>query len=200
MYKLIIKLKDSQEEKANVVFSSLEELNNWVDFCDANNIWNLKDRIETVPAKKELQEVEIQPEIRDEDGNIIQERIVELQEVEIEPEQTIVHTATHTYEIVDITEELNKQQALERRQRLRLAGERLIDEMSIKNTELGLDLAQLKTIMLDTDAALVRELLWTGSLESAKAVIEEKREKFEQMMSIEYVEWVLERIDQLNAN
>ena len=72
----------------------------------------------------------------------------------------------------------------------------MIDEMSVKNGEMGLSLAQLKAIMLDEDAILIRELLWTGSLESAKAVIEEKRSKFEAMMGKEYVGWVLQRIEE----
>ncbi|MEO0271676.1 MAG: hypothetical protein ABIM30_01130 [candidate division WOR-3 bacterium] len=176
-------------------FPSRQEALDWLAHGNNQGWWQTEDRVEVIPAKTETREVEIQPEVRDEDGNVIQERIVEMQEVVIEPEQRIVHPATHTYEIVDITEELNKQKALERRQRLRLAGERLIDEMSVKNNEMGLSLSQLKAIMLDEDAALVRELLWTGSLESAKAVIEEKREKFEGMMGEEYVGWVLERVE-----
>lgn len=80
---------------------------------------------------------------------------------------------------------------------LRGYGERLIDEMSVKNAELGLSLEQLKAIMLDQDAVLVRELLWTGALESAKAVIEEKRSKFEAMMGVEYVGWLVGKIDSI---
>lgn len=34
-------------------------------------------------------------------------------------------------------------------------------------------------------------------LKIAKAVIEEKRSKFEVMMGVEYVEWVLQKIDEV---
>lgn len=177
-------------------FNTEQEAISWVEMGESSGWWKTQETQEIIPAVKEMREVEIQPEVRDEEGNVIQERIVEMQEVVVEPEKVITHPATHTYEIIDITDEVNREQALARRMQLRGYGERLIDEMSVKNAELGLSLEQLKAIMLDQDAILVRELLWTGSLESAKAVILEKRSKFEAMMGVEYVAWVLGKINE----
>jgi hypothetical protein len=178
-------------------FNTEQEAISWLEMGESSGWWKTQETQETIPAVTQMQEVDIQPEIKDEEGNVIQERIVEMQEVVVEPEKVITHPATHTYEIIDITDEVNREQALVRRMRLRGYGERLIDEMSVKNAELGLSLEQLKAIMLDQDAVLVRELLWTGALESAKAVIEEKRSKFEAMMGEEYVGWVLQKIDEV---
>lgn len=176
-------------------FETNEQCLEWLAQGNEQGWWQTEDKVETIPAVTRVQEVEVQPEVKDEEGNVIQERIVEMQEVVVEPEKVITHPATHTYEITDITDEVNREQALARRMQLRGYGERLIDEISVKNAELGLSLEQLKAIMLDQDAVLVRELLWTGALESAKAVIVEKRSKFEGMMGVEYVGWMLGRIE-----
>lgn len=178
-------------------FNTEQEAISWLEMGESSGWWKTQETQETIPAVTQMQEVDIQPEVKDEEGNVIQERIVEMQEVVVEPEKVITHPATHTYEIIDITDEVNREQALARRMRLRGYGERLIDEMSVKNAELGLSLEQLKAIMLDQDAVLVRELLWTGALESAKAVIEEKRSKFEAMMGKEYVGWLVGKIDSI---
>jgi hypothetical protein len=178
-------------------FNTEQEAISWLEMGESSGWWKTQETQETIPAVTQMQEVDIQPEVKDEEGNVIQERIVEMQEVVVEPEKVITHPATHTYEIIDITDEVNREQALARRMQLRSYGERLIDEISAKNAELGLSLEQLKAIMLDQDAVLVRELLWTGALESAKAVIEEKRSKFEAMMGVEYVGWLVGKIDSI---
>lgn len=193
---LVIRLFKNGQQTNEGRFETQQQALEWLAHGNVQGWWQTEDKVEVIPAIKEIREVEIQPEVKDEEGNVIQERVVEMQEVVLQEEQQIIHPATHVYEIVDITDELNREQALQKRARLRQAGERLIDGMSVKNAKLGLSLEQLKAIMLDQDAVLVRELLWTGSLESAKAVIEEKRSKFEGMMGVEYVGWVLQRIEE----
>lgn len=187
-------LKDGQQTNEGR-FTTEQEAMQWISKGNQNGWWQTEDKTEVIPERKEIREIEIQPEIQDENGNVIQERIVEQQEVIVQEAQTIIHPAIHTYEIVDGTAQINYELALQKRAKLRLAGERLIDEMSIRNAELGVSGTQLKAIMTDEDAVYVRELLWTGSLQTAKAYILEKQAKFESLVGAEYVSWLLNKID-----
>ena len=198
MYKL--KIKQGSDVVTELTFTSLDEAHRYLDYVSRSEIYgkvHFDEWVETIPAQSEVQEIEVQPQVLDEDGNVVQERVVETQVVEISPEQTITHPPTHTYEIIDISSEINREKLIQSRSSLRQRGERLIDEIAVRNSEMGLTLEQIKTIMLDEDVALIRELLWTGSLESARSVILEKRSKLESMMSSDYVDWLLSRLDEL---
>lgn len=172
-------------------FETKEQALEWIAHGNAQGWWQTEERREVIPAVKEWKEVEIQPEITDEDGNVIQERVVEMQEIVIEPEQVIVHPPTHTVEIIDITEEISKQRALESQKQLRLKGEYIIDVLNLKIKELALDSHQIMWLFTDQNSIFVRELIWSGNLELAKNVLLEKRAYFEDKIGQELVEWLI---------
>lgn len=172
-------------------FETKEQALEWIAHGNAQGWWQTEERREVIPAVKEWKEVEIQPKITDEDGNVIQERVVEMQEIVIEPEQVIVHPPTHTVEIIDITEEISKQRALESQKQLRLKGEYIIDVLNLKIKELALDSHQIMWLFTDQNSIFVRELIWSGNLELAKNVLLEKRAYFEDKIGQELVEWLI---------
>lgn len=79
-------------------FNTEQEAISWLEMGEFSGWWKTQETQETIPAVTQMQEVDIQPEVKDEEGNVIQERIVEMQEVVVEPEKVITHPATHTYE------------------------------------------------------------------------------------------------------
>lgn len=178
------------------IFESYQAALDWIAYGNDQGWWQTEERQEIIPAVKEWKEVEVQPEIKDEDGNVIQERVVEMQEIVITPEQVVIYPPTHTFEIIDITEEISKQKALESQKQLRLKGEFIIDILNIKIKELALDSNQIMQLFTDKNAIFIRELIWSGNLELAKNILLEKRSDFENIMGQELTDWLINTLEQ----
>jgi hypothetical protein len=143
-------------------FTTQAEADAWIAEGSKQQWWGKPAYTEVIPAKKELQEVVIQPriveqqevvitpEVRDEDCNIItpaitemqevviQEEIKEMQLVEIEPEKTIEHPAEFEVQIEDITAEIEAQKAID--QALKFLSD--TDWMVIRQAETGVPVPQ----------------------------------------------------------
>jgi hypothetical protein len=141
---------------------TLEEAQAWIAEGSKQQWWGKPAYTEVIPAKKELQEVIIQPkiveqqevvvtpEVLDDEGNVItpaitemqevvvQEEIKEMQLVEIEPEKTIEHPAEFEVQIEDITAEIEAQKAID--QALKFLSD--TDWMVIRQAETGVPVPQ----------------------------------------------------------
>jgi hypothetical protein len=119
-------------------FTTQAEADAWIAEGSKQQWWGKPAYTEVIPAKKELQEVILSPEVLDEDGNIITPAIKEMQLVEIEPEKTIEHPAEFEVQIEDITAEIEAQKAID--QALKFLSD--TDWMIIRQAETGAPVPQ----------------------------------------------------------
>jgi O6-methylguanine-DNA--protein-cysteine methyltransferase len=171
-------------------FNTQAEADAWIAEGSKQQWWGKPAYTEVIPAKKELQEVVVQPriveqqevvitpEVRDEDCNIItpaitemqevviQEEIKEMQLVEIEPEKTIEHPAEFEVQIEDITEEINFQKKVDKNLRRIQFGQRLMAEFAADNqADLESDTLTLSQVIeMEAALATIQRLILNGSL------------------------------------
>jgi hypothetical protein len=119
-------------------FATQAEADAWIAEGSKQQWWGKPAYTEVIPAKKELQEVILSPEVLDEDGNVITPAIKEMQLVEIEPETTIEHPAEFEVQIEDITAEIEAQKAID--QALKFLSD--TDWMIIRQAETGVPAPQ----------------------------------------------------------
>jgi hypothetical protein len=131
-------------------FNTQAEADAWIAEGTKQQWWGKPAYTEVIPAKKELQEVILSPEVLDEDGNIItpaitemqevviQEEIKEMQLVETEPEKKIEHPAEFEVQIEDITAEIEAQKAIDQALKFLLD----TDWMVIRQAETGVPAPQ----------------------------------------------------------
>jgi hypothetical protein len=167
MFKVIVKKASDLSHIGWRTFDTAEIANAWLDEVSPSGAWGKPAYTEIIPAVTEMQEIIIQEEILDDDGNVTQEAITEMQLVEIEPEQVIEHAAEFTVEIVDISAEIAAEQKLQQRKIKRAFGENMIDQISLINESANVNAQALEALILDADFMVVREHLWSGSLKSA---------------------------------
>jgi hypothetical protein len=147
-------------------FPTEQEAQAWIIEGNDGKWWGETTQ-EIIPAVTEIQQIIIQEAVLDEEGNVLEEAIVEDQEIVIEPEQVINHPATYTVEIVDISAELEQKQKLTTRAEKRAFGESMIDLISTINESANVNEATLEALILDQDFLVIREHLYSGSLKSA---------------------------------
>jgi hypothetical protein len=148
-------------------FNTQAEAQAWIAEGTAQEWWGKPAYTEVIPAKKELQEVILSPEVLDEDGNIITPAIKEMQEIVVQEETTIEHPAEFEVQIEDITAEVEAQRKLEIRKQKRLFGEHMIDQISVLNEQANINEQALEALLTDPDFTVIREHLYAGSLKSA---------------------------------
>jgi hypothetical protein len=119
-------------------FNTQAEAQAWIAEGTAQEWWGKPAYTEVIPAKKELQEVILSPEVLDEDGNIITPAIKEMQEIVVQEETTIEHPAEFEVQIEDITAEIEAQKAIDRA--LKLLSD--TDWMVIRQSETGIPVPQ----------------------------------------------------------
>jgi hypothetical protein len=171
-------------------FNTQAEADAWIAEGSKQQWWGKPAYTEVIPAKKELQEVVIQPriveqqevvvtpEVLDDEGNVItpaitemqevvvQEEIKEMQLVEIEPEKTIEHPAEFEVQIEDITEEVNFQKKVDKNLRRIQFGQRLMAEFAADN-QVDLESSTLtlsQIIEMEAALATIQRLILNGSL------------------------------------
>ncbi|MDW8347254.1 MAG: hypothetical protein RML94_09880 [Bacteroidia bacterium] len=177
----IIKISDNTLF-GQFVFPNIAEAESYVDYIEKNKLYQnvqLMDRVEIIPAKKELQPNPDNPE--------------EMIEVEIEPEQQIIHPATHRYEIEDISAQMEEKEKLIKRIKNIDFGTRLVALIGVHNQ--NANLPQLEQILLDNDFIIIRELLYSGSIESAKAKLLAIEEKAKQVFGEGLYDKILQEIN-----
>jgi hypothetical protein len=148
-------------------FNTQTEADAWIAEGTKQQWWGKPAYTEIIPAKKELQEVVITPEVRDEEGNVITPAVTEMQEIVVSPETTIEHPAEFEVQIEDITAEIEAQRKLEIRKQKRLFGEHMIDQISVLNEQANINEQALEALLTDPDFTIIREHLYAGSLKSA---------------------------------
>jgi hypothetical protein len=94
-------------------FNTQAEADAWIAEGTKQQWWGKPAYTEVIPAKKELQEVIITPEVRDEEGNVITPAVTEMREIAVSPETTIEHPAEFEVQIEDITAEIEAQKAVD---------------------------------------------------------------------------------------
>jgi hypothetical protein len=119
-------------------FTTQAEADAWIAEGTKQQWWGKPAYTEVIPAKKELQEVILSPEVLDEDGNVITPAIKEMQLVEIEPETTINHPSEFEVQIEDITAEIEAQKAIDQALKFLLD----TDWMVIRQAETGVPVPQ----------------------------------------------------------
>jgi hypothetical protein len=148
-------------------FNTQAEADAWIAEGTKQQWWGKPAYTEVISAKKELQEVVITPEVRDEEGNVITPAVTEMQEIVVSPETTIEHPAEFEVQIEDVTAEVEAQRKLETRRQKRLFGEHMIDQISVLNEQANINEQALEALLTDPDFTIIREHLYAGSLKSA---------------------------------
>jgi hypothetical protein len=155
-------------------FNTQAEADAWIAEGTKQQWWGKPAYTEVIPAKKELQEVVITPEVRDEEGNVITPAVTEMQEIVVQEEVIIEHPAEFEVQIEDITAEVEYQKQIDKNLRRIQFGQRLMAELAASNQK---DIAAgVLTIqqVIEAEAALatVQRLVMNGSLGLAKAALE----------------------------
>jgi hypothetical protein len=119
-------------------FKTQAEADAWIAEGSKQQWWGKPAYTEVIPAKKELQEVVITPEVRDEDGNVITPAVTEMQEIVVQEETTIEHPAEFEVQIEDITAEIEAQKAIDQALKFLLD----TDWMIIRQAETGAPVPQ----------------------------------------------------------
>lgn len=99
------------------------------------------------------------PEVKDELGNMVT------------PAETVDHPAEWSWSQEDISAQVLAEKKLEHRIKKQNFGARLIAEITNMNSDKGLDAAGLAALLSDTSVQMIQDLLWSGSLDFAKAQI-----------------------------
>jgi hypothetical protein len=172
-------------------FTTQAEADAWIAEGTAQQWWGKPAYTEVIPAKKELQEVVAQPQVLDDEGNVVQEEIKEIREVVIEPEAAVYHPAEFEVQIEDITEEVNFQKKVDKNLRRIQFGQRLMAEFATDN-QIDLESGALtlsQVVEMEAALATVQRLILNGSLGLALSAMnestfphlsQEKRQKFMQ--------------------
>jgi hypothetical protein len=172
-------------------FNTQAEADAWIAEGTAQQWWGKPAYTEVIPAKKELQEVVAQPQVLDDEGNVVQEEIKEIREVVIEPEAAVYHPAEFEVQIEDITEEVNFQKKVDKNLRRIQFGQRLMAEFATDN-QIDLESGALtlsQVVEMEAALATVQRLILNGSLGLALSTMnestfphlsQEKRQKFMQ--------------------
>lgn len=92
--------------------------------------------------------------------------------LEIQPEQTINHEATVSYEVIDVTNEINSMNKLKQRLGNQEFGAKLLADIAEINSSKNYTAIQFSQLMQDQDLATIERLIWSGSLILAKTMIE----------------------------
>lgn len=156
MIKVTIKNREDVQTHG-AQFESLAAAQPWIDDCIATNAWGKAAYTEIIPAKDA---------VLDENG------------VEIEPavpEQTIEHPAEYTIEIVDITEEVEKERKLQDRIKKQEFGAKFMAEVlelvDAKVVSGDLSQADLAAMESDADLMLIEKVAWRGMIDTLRTLV-----------------------------
>ena len=123
MFKLKIINKKSKQQTHGGEFSTVQEYQSWINSCEAVEAWGKPESTETILVSEAI------PEVKDEEGNVIQEAVPAVYETRVIP-------AEYEIEVEDITQQVALEKAKQEEKRLakekRKADRKAIDVDKIK--------------------------------------------------------------------
>lgn len=141
-----------------LTFETLVEAQSYEAQCLASEKWGKAAYTEIIPAKEA---------VLDENGVEIEPAI---------PEQIIEHPAEYTIEIVDITEEIEKERKLQDRIKKQEFGAKFMAEVLelIDRKVLAGELSPADLIAMETsaDLMLIEKCAWRGMIDTLKGLVE----------------------------
>ena len=105
MFKLKIKNKKSKQQTHGGEFSTVEEYQEWINSCEAVEAWGKPETTETILVSEAI------PEVRDDEGNIVQEAVEAVYE-------TVITPAEYEIEVEDITQEIEAEKTKQEQKKL----------------------------------------------------------------------------------
>lgn len=155
-------------------FSTQEEADTWIATCVANSSWGKPERwvkeneedISGATSTREIELVPAIPEILDENGNVLNPAIPAATETEY------FLLAEYTVQQLDVTAELAQQALVEDGVARQNLGAAVIAKVYSINESKNISAEAFAAMIADANLERIERMLWTGSLRTAKLMIQ----------------------------